>query len=324
MTQPLHVLVLGASGQVGHALAKGTTDGAHTLKVTGLTRHEVDLAGPLFSEQLRAALDAHQPTHVINAAAYTAVDRAELEPDVAKAVNTESVEVLGAVCAELGLPVIHLSTDYVFDGQKPIGQAYLPDDPVSPQGVYGRTKQQGEARFLAATTDHPALVFRTSWVFSDHGGNFVKTMINLAQQRDQLTVVGDQHGAPTSAHWIAQSLLRICQSWPTSVASPPVRGIFHLSAAGQTNWHAFAQHLLEAARMLAPQRAWRIQSNEQVRCVSTDAYLAGLLASGRTDPIAPRPTNSLLDNRSTLACFPIHQPDWSDQLVPVLRKLLSP
>ena len=324
MTQPLHVLVLGASGQVGHALTKVPRHGAHTWKVTGLTRCEVDLASPLFAEKLRAALAAHRPTHVINAAAYTAVDRAELEPDLAKAVNTESVEVLGAACAELGIPVIHLSTDYVFDGQKPVGQAYLPDDPVSPQGIYGQTKQQGEARFLAATTAHPALVFRTSWVFSYHGGNFVKTMINLAQQRDELTVVNDQHGAPTSAHWIAESLLRICQSWPTSVASQHLRGIFHLSAGGQTNWHAFAQHLLGAARALAPERAWRIQSNEQVRCVSTDAYLAGLLATGRTDPVAPRPTNSLLDNRSTLTCFPIDRPDWSDQLVPVLRTLLSP
>ena len=211
----LRLLVLGASGQVGHALTALHGSNMVNATVIGLTRGAADLAHPAaFSRQLRAAISAHQPTHVINAAAYTAVDRAEQEPQLAQAINAEAVEALGQTCQAAGVPVIHLSTDYVFDGRKPLGEAHLPQDPVNPQGVYGRTKATGEKGFLAATAGHPALVFRTSWVFSSHGANFVKTMLALAQQRDELRVVNDQHGAPTSAEWIAQSLLQVCASWP--------------------------------------------------------------------------------------------------------------
>ncbi len=380
----LKVLVLGAAGQVGHALtalngqwlrpakggertearesqrvalAHGPTDGAHTLKVVGLTRQEADLASPLFAQQLRAALAAHKPTHVINAAAYTAVDRAEVEPELAQAINATAVETLGQVCKAAGMPVIHLSTDYVFDGRKPMGQAYTPDDAVNPQCVYGRTKAEGEARLMAATQGHPALVSRTSWVFSAHGSNFVKTMLALAEQRDELRVVNDQHGAPTSAEWIAQSLLQVCAQWPaTQSEGLALRGIFHLTAGGETTWHAFAQHLLAEARTLAPSRPWRIQSNDQVLAVSTAEYEQGMRASGRNAPMAPRPVNSVLDNSSAIATFHLGgpsepssavaakpgeqhlrdadspvipviaqgRPDWAGQLRPVLQALLTP
>lgn len=353
MTQPLRVLVLGASGQVGHALT--------ALNGAGLTRHEADLASPLFAQQLRAALATHKPTHVINAAAYTAVDRAEVEPELAQAINATAVETLGQVCKAAGVPVIHLSTDYVFDGRKPVGQAYTPDDAVNPQGVYGRTKAEGEARLMAATQGHPALVFRTSWVFSAHGSNFVKTMLALAEQRDELRVVNDQHGAPTSAEWIAQRLLQVCAQWPAAGNAGPaltgsaLRGILHLTAGGETTWHAFAQHLLAEARALAPSRPWRVRSNEQVIAVSTADYEQGMRASGRNAPMAPRPVNSVLDNGSTMAKFQlgvpsdfssavaekpgeqhlpdgdspaIHvvaqgRPDWRSQLRPVLQALLT-
>ncbi|CAM8623457.1 RfbD dTDP-4-dehydrorhamnose reductase [Burkholderiales bacterium] len=389
MTQPLRVLVLGASGQVGHALTAldgqwlrpakrgerrearesqrvaltpGSTAGPRTLKVVGLTRHEADLASPLFAQQLRAALATHNPTHVINAAAYTSVDRAEVEPGLAQAINATAVETLGQVCKAAGVPVIHLSTDYVFDGRKPVGQAYTPDDAVSPQCVYGRTKAEGEARLMAATQGHPALVFRTSWVFSAHGSNFVKTMLTLAEQRDELRVVNDQHGAPTSAEWIAQSLLKVCAQWPAArnegpaLTGPALRGIFHLTAGGETTWHAFAQHLLAEARAIAPSRPWRIQSNDQVLAVSTAAYEQGMRASGRNAPMAPRPVNSVLDNSSTMATFQLggplepssgvatrageqrlpggdspvmpvavkDRPGWPSQLRPVLQALLTP
>ena len=346
----LKILVLGASGQVGHALvalgtqAEGVGSLPHGAKVIGLTRQEADLASPLFAQQLRAAITTHQPTHVINAAAYTAVDRAELEPDLAQAVNADAVEPLGHICTSAGVPVIHLSTDYVFDGCKPVGQAYTPDDPTNPQGVYGRTKAEGDARLMAATQEHPALVFRTSWVFSAHGSNFVKTMLALAEQRDELRVVSDQHGAPTSAEWIAQSLLQVCVCWPakqgagaaeggtvkggtsgggTTLHGAVVRGIFHLTAAGETTWHAFAQHLLTEARSLAPARPWRVESDEQVIAVSTSSYEQGMRESGRTAPMAPRPMNSVLDNTSTTAHFPLTRLDWARQLQPVLRTLLT-
>jgi len=336
----LKILVLGASGQVGHALvalgpqAEGTGAFPHGAKVIGLTRQEADLASPLFAQQLRAAITTHQPTHVINAAAYTAVDRAELEPDLAQAINADAVETLGHVCKAACVPVIHLSTDYVFDGTEPLGQAYATDDPTNPQGVYGRSKAEGETRLMAATQAHPALVFRTSWVFSAHGSNFVKTMLALAEQRDELRVVNDQHGAPSSAEWIAQSLLQVCACWPakqgagvvdggTAVHDTAVRGIFHLTAAGETTWHAFAQHLLTEARSLARARPWRVQSDEQVIAVSTAAYEQGMRESGRTAPMAPRPMNSVLDNTSTMAQFPLTRPDWASQLQPVLRTLLA-
>jgi dTDP-4-dehydrorhamnose reductase len=292
--------------------------------VIRLTRQEADLASPLFAEQLRAAITTHQPTHVINAAAYTAVDRAELEPDLAQAINADAVETLGHVCRAACVPVIHLSTDYVFDGCKPARKVYTPDDPTNPKGVYGRTKAEGEARLMAATQDHPVLVFRTSWVFSAHGSNFVKTMLALAEQRDELRVVDDQHGAPTSAEWIAQSLLQVCACWPAKQgAGAAVRGIFHLTAAGETTWHAFAQHLLAEARSLAPARPWRVQSDHQVIAMSTSSYEQGMRESGRTAPMAPRPMNSVLDNTSTMAYFSLTRPDWASQLQPVLRTLLA-
>ena len=346
--------MLGAAGQVGHALT--------ALNGFGLTRQEAELASPLFAEQLRTALSAHKPTHVINAAAYTAVDRAEVEPELAHVINTTAVETLGQVCRAVSVPVIHLSTDYVFDGRKPVGQAYTPDDAVSPQCVYGSTKSEGEARLMAATQGHPALIFRTSWVFSAHGSNFVKTMLALAEQRDELRVVNDQYGAPTSAEWIAQSLLQVCAQWPAARNAGPaltgsaLRGIFHLTAYGQTTWHAFAQHLLAEARAIAPSRPWRIQSNDQVLAVSTAAYDEGMRASGRNAPMAPRPINSVLDNSGTIATFrlggPLEpssavatrageqclpdgdspvipvvaqgRPDWAGQLRPVLQALLTP
>ena len=389
MTQPLRVLVLGASGQVGHALtalngqwlrpakggerteakesqrvalAHGPTDGAHTLKVVGLTRQEADLASPLFAQQLRAALSANKPTHVINAAAYTAVDRAEVEPELAHVINATAVETLGQVCKAAGVPVIHLSTDYVFDGRKPVGQAYTPDDTSNPQCVYGRTKSEGEAHLMATTQGHPAMIFRTSWVFSAHGSNFVKTMLALAEQRDELRVVNDQHGAPTSAEWIAQSLLQVCAQWPAGQSGglaptgSALRGIFHLTAGGQTTWHAFAQHLLAEARAIAPWRPWRVRSNEQVIAVRTADYEQGMQDSGRNAPMAPRPVNSVLDNSSTIATFRLggplepssavaakpgeqrlpdgdspvipvvveDRPDWASQLRPVLQAVLTP
>ena len=346
MRPGLRLLVLGASGQVGRALTalhgssttreagdplgRTSAESLATATVIGLTREAADLAHPAaLSEQLRAAISAHQPTHVINAAAYTAVDRAEQEPQLAQAINAQAVEALGQTCQAVGVPVIHLSTDYVFDGRKPLWQAHLPEDPVNPQGVYGRTKAAGERRFLAATAGHPALVFRTSWVFSAHGSNFVKTMLALAEQRDELRVVNDQHGAPTSAEWLAQSLLQVCASWPASQdAAAPRRGLFHLTASGQTTWHGFAQHLLAAARALAPQRPWRIQSDDQVFAVSTADYERSMQALGRSAPTAPRPMNSVLDNSSTLAHFALMscsegRPDWASQLQPVLQALLT-
>jgi dTDP-4-dehydrorhamnose reductase len=239
--------------------------------------------------------------------------------------------------------VVHYSTDYVFDGQKPVGQAYTPDDPVNPQSVYGRTKQAGEQLLLGSGVQ--ALVFRTSWVFSDHGANFLKTMLRLAQERETLKVVADQHGAPTSAAFIAQATLDILGRWPTSEPEHPEHPtyptyptrptystphqptnttsalqshdrharVYHLTAAGQTTWHAFACALIAQARTLRPDLSWKILADTQIQPITTADYNAP----------AARPQNSLLDCSATEQDFGISRSTWQAQMKQVLTRLLA-
>jgi dTDP-4-dehydrorhamnose reductase len=313
----LKPLILGSTGQLGAALlARAKSLG---LEAHGTGRSELNFAhcqdNPLgFEAQLGALIDAHTPSHILIAAAYTAVDKAEQNLDTAEAVNARAPASIGRVAALRGIPVVHYSTDYVFNGQKPLSQAYSPNpaiDPLDPQSVYGRTKAAGEQGLLGSASD--ALVFRTSWVFSASGNNFLKTMIRLAQEREHLRVVSDQVGAPTSAEWLAEASLQICSRWPLPKASPPLRGVYHLTAGGSVSWHGFAQSLLEGARELAPERHWTIQSNEQIEAITTAQFNAP----------APRPQNSQLDCARTEADFQIKRPAWQDQMRAVLRTLLG-
>jgi len=296
-------LVLGAHGQVGEALCRLCQ--SQSIPVLGLGRAQAPLDNLVtLRNALTAQIQAFAPAQIINAAAYTAVDRAETEPDLAHRVNAEAVGLIGEIAATHDIPVVHYSTDYVFDGQKPVGQAYRPDDPVNPQSVYGRTKRAGEEQLLHSGAQ--ALVFRTSWVFSDHGANFLKTMLRLAQEREALKVVADQHGAPTSAAFIAQATLDILVKSKTA-------GVYHLTAAGQTTWHAFACALIAQARTLRPDLSWKILADTQIQPITTAEYNAP----------AARPHNSLLDCSATEREFGIDRSSWEEQMRAVILSLLG-
>jgi len=253
---PLRMVLLGAQGQLGHALAQ-------TLPMLGevlaFGRQQADLA---HADSLRAVLDQHQPHLIVNAAAYTAVDKAEQEPDLAHAINAQAPAVLAQWAVAHGAVLVHYSTDYVFDGQSP--QPYTEADAPAPQSVYGQSKWAGERAVQAAGGRH--LVFRTSWVVGAHGGNFLKTMLRLGTERDSLRVVADQHGAPTAVDLIARTTLHVLQHMmdPAAVedaqvqastqapvmwasADDPRWGLYHLAAAGETTWHAYACHVIERA-----------------------------------------------------------------------------
>ena len=197
----MKLLVTGANGQVGHALA--------ALDGPGLTMVALDRArlGITDEEAVRRVVRTHAPDAVINAAAYTAVDRAESEPEAAFAVNRDGPAHLAAACAEAGVPLLHISTDYVFGGTK--AEPYVETDPVAPLGVYGQSKWAGEEAVRARLPQH--IILRTAWVFSDHGSNFVKTMLRLGREREVLRVVADQHGGPTAASDIAEALVAIAR-----------------------------------------------------------------------------------------------------------------
>jgi dTDP-4-dehydrorhamnose reductase len=281
------------------------------IEFQALRREQIDFSKPeLIRAQLGQYAEAFAPTHVINATAYTAVDRAELEPELATSVNAESVAELGHVCGALGLPLIHFSTDYVFNGRLPLTEAYRPDNPTDPQSVYGATKRTGEVALMACSAN--VIVFRTSWVYAAHGSNFFQTMVSAAQRRDQLSVVNDQFGAPTSAHWLARQAIRVCEQRQEGSR------ILHLTAAGYTHWCDFARTLLGLARQANPSLPWRVTTDEQVQAVSTQQYEDALRAAGRTDPIAPRPKNSRLDSSETFERFRLEASSWQAQLEEVV------
>jgi dTDP-4-dehydrorhamnose reductase len=322
-------LVLGAHGQIGQALCRICE--SRNISVLGLNRVQAPLDNlTALRDGLASHIQRFAPAQIINAAAYTAVDRAETEPDLAHRVNAQAVGLIGEVAAANGIPVVHYSTDYVFDGQKPVGQPYKPSDPVNPQSVYGRTKRAGEELLLGSETQ--ALILRTSWVFSSHGANFLKTMLRLAQEREMLKVVADQYGAPTSAAFIAQATLDILARWPIARPAHPAHSaqqhppdtdgapqsrhgralVYHLSASGQTTWHAFACALIAKARTLRPDLAWKILANTQIQPISTTDYNAP----------AARPQNSLLDCSATERDFGITRSAWEQQMQEELETLL--
>jgi len=315
---PLRILLLGAQGQLGHALAQ-------TLPVWGevlaFGRQQADLAQ---AEALRALLDQHQPQLIVNAAAYTAVDKAEQEPGVAHAINAQAPAVLAQWAAAHGAVLVHYSTDYVFDGQSP--QPYTEVDVPAPQSVYGQSKWAGERAVQAAGGRH--LVFRTSWVVGAHGGNFLKTMLRLGAERDSLRVVADQHGAPTSTDLIAHTTLEVLKqmrahpggpgqsphpadehAWAT--ANDTRWGLYHLAAAGETTWHAYACHAIARATALGwPMRA----SAHSIQAIATDQY-----------PLpAPRPANSRLNTLRLQSHFGVALPDWRVGVDAVLASLPIP
>ena len=282
MLDPGDLLVFGRTGQVARALAR-LAPGA-----TYLGRAEADLTDPA---ACAAAIHAHRPAGVINAAAYTAVDAAEDDADTARLVNAAAPGAMAAACAALGVPMVHISTDYVFDGS---GSApWRPGDTTGPLGVYGATKLEGEAAVRASGAVHAIL--RTSWVFSGDGANFLTTMLRLGAARDSLTVVADQIGGPTPAADIAAACLTIVAALR---AQPARSGTYHFSGAPDTSWAGFARAIMAAAAL---------------PCTVTDIPSSGYPTR------AARPANSRLDCTSLTETFGIARPDWRAGIETVLR-----
>lgn len=276
----MSVLVFGKTGQVARELQRL----APQFRFLG--RGEADLSRP---ELCAAAIEDAQPSAVINAAAYTAVDRAEEEEALAHAINAEAPAEMAKACAKLGIPLIHISTDYVFDGSGT--EPWKPGDAPGPVSAYGRTKLAGEEAIRASGVRHAIL--RTSWVFSAHGRNFVKTMLRLSESRDALSIVSDQIGGPTPASGIAEACITLVRDLKTS-------GTYHYSGTPDVSWADFAREIFA-------------QTGRQVTVsdIPTREYPTP----------ATRPQNSRLDCSALLADFGIYRPDWKNELNSILKEV---
>lgn len=297
---PLKILLLGANGQVGHAWQDGLPS-AQIVAAAG--RDQLDLASlDALGDALYDLAESTKPDVIVNAAAYTAVDRAEDEEQLAYDINALAPGIIADVAANLGLPVVHYSTDYVFDGQG--DKPFVETDTPSPLSVYGRSKLAGERAVAAACGPH--LILRTSWVFGVHGQNFLKTMLRLAQTRDELRVVNDQMGAPTPASLLAQVPLQMLQQLQGPADSR--WGLYHLCPLGCTSWHGYAVYAIERARQLG----WPIK-------VASNAVVG--ITSGEFPVKATRPHNSRLSVEKLQSAFGIELPDWQAGVDEVLRCL---
>ncbi|QXH56398.1 dTDP-4-dehydrorhamnose reductase [Pseudomonas maumuensis] len=286
----MKILVCGRHGQVALALQealRGLGD------VQRLGRDGFDMARP---EHLRAVLRQMAPDLIINAAAYTAVDRAESETQLAHAINAEAPRILAEEAARLGAPLIHYSTDYVFDGSKPA--PYNEDDAPNPLGVYGRSKLAGEQAITAVAGEH--LILRTSWVYSLHGRNFLLTMQRLLQERAQLKVVNDQIGAPTWAATLAASTRALIERWRNGQAG--AWGTYHLTAQGETSWFGFAQAI-----------------GDQLKARGLPCAELLPIPSSEYPTPARRPLNSRLDCSRLTHEWHVSQPHWRDALIECLK-----
>lgn len=286
----MKILVCGRNGQVAQALQQALA-GLGELHLLG--RDQLDLAHP---EAVREPLRQLAPDLIINAAAHTAVDQAENEASLAHAINAEGPRVLAEEAARLGAPLIHYSTDYVFDGNKTT--PYVEDDPVHPLGVYGQSKLAGEQAIAAVGAEH--LILRTSWVYSLHGRNFLLTMQRLLQERPQLKVVDDQIGAPTWAGTIAASTRALIERWQAGQAG--AWGTYHLTAQGETSWFGFAQAIAEQLKA------------RDLPC----AELLPIPSSEYPTP-ARRPLNSRLDCSRLAREWQVSQPHWQQALIDCLK-----
>ena len=292
MTQ---VLVTGGSGQVGTALQRLSWPDGWSVAAPG--RDRLDLAD---TESLAAFVARHRPAMVINAAAYTAVDRAEREVAAAWRINALAPAALAAACRDIDAPLIQLSTDYVFDGEKE--GAWEVDDAPAPLGVYGASKLAGEIAVRAACPRH--VVLRTAWVVGADGGNFVRTMLRLAKERDRLRVVADQHGSPTAAADLADAIRRIAVR--LTQPDPPC-GVFHFSNSGTTTWHAFAQAIFAGSAIRGG-----------------PAPIVDAIATADYPTPARRPRNSLLSHAAIARTFGVAPRPWQAALDDILDEAVGP
>ncbi len=294
------ILLTGVNGQVGHALKTKLLQ----HEVIALLREQLDLTK---SHDVKRIVREIKPDLIINPAAYTAVDKAESEPELAYAINAQAPQVLAEEAARLGATLIHFSTDYVYDGRK--NSAYVETDTVSPASVYGKTKLAGEDAIRAVGVPH--LILRTSWVYGAYGKNFLKTILRLAAERDALRIVGDQFGAPTSSESIAEAVVSLVDSWQCSQEDQT--GVYHFTNIGETSWHGFACEIVNEYNRLANEKQWS----------SLKADVANITAITTADYPTPaaRPANSRLDNCKLKQVFNIELPSWQQGLQQVMQAL---
>ena len=293
------ILLTGKNGQVGFELQRAL---APLGEIVAVDMAECDLSD---AEAIRALVRGVAPQVIVNPAAYTAVDKAEADRVTAHAINAVAPGVFGEEARKLGALVVHYSTDYVFDGTKP--GRYTEDDVPNPQSVYGKTKLAGEIALRDSSADH--LIFRTSWVFGAHGGNFAKTMLRLATERESLNVVADQLGAPTSAALLADVTAQVVGLYLRQGRTGFPLGLYHLVAGGVTTWHAYAQAVVAAA--IAAGKPMKTRP-EAIMAIPTSAYPVS----------APRPANSRLDTSRLQNTFGLRLPSWEDGLRHVLQQIL--
>ena len=287
----MKILLLGKNGQVGWELQRSL---APLGEVLALDRHSSEHCGDLSQpERLAQTVLTWRPQVIVNAAAHTAVDQAESEPEQTLCLNATAPAALAQAAAQIGAWLVHYSTDYVFSGHT-----------TGPLNVYGQTKRAGEQAIVASGCAH--LIFRTSWVYAARGGNFAKTMLRLAAERDRLTVIDDQHGAPTGADLIADVTAHAIRA---SLQQPALSGLYHLVASGQTTWHGYASHVIAQARLMRPDSALKVQ---EIAPVPTSAFPTP----------AQRPLNSRLATLKLQNAFGLVLPPWQQGVNRMLAEIL--
>jgi len=291
------ILITGASGQLGESLQRLARE--KNLPHTAVSRPAFDFDHPT---TIAATFTTTNPTIVINAAAYTAVDAAESNEQAARAGNHTGPESLALLCAGAKIPFIHISTDYVFDGTK--GAPYLETDPTSPTGIYGLTKRDGERAVLDACPN--SIILRTSWVYSAHGKNFARTMLNAARKTNALRVVADQRGTPTAADDLAATVLNIITKWKESGWHESYKGIYHATGTGETTWYDFARAIFESAKS----------------CGLTPPSVTPISTADWPTP-SKRPSDSRLDCAKLERVFQERLPNWTASLPAIVHEIMA-
>ncbi|MGQ0441995.1 MAG: dTDP-4-dehydrorhamnose reductase [Methylophilaceae bacterium] len=294
---PRRILLTGVNGQVGHALLPLQSE----FQIIALTRNQLDLSN---IDAIRTTVREIKPDLIINPAAYTAVDKAETEPELAYAINAVAPQILAEEAAKLDAALIHFSTDYVYDGSKQF--PYVEDDAVNPINTYGKSKLAGENAIKAIGSSH--LILRTSWAYGVYGANFLKTILRLASERDRLNIVANKYGAPTSIMDIAEAVGNIIESWQPKLENQS--GIFHITNSGRTSWHGFACEIVKEYNRLSKVPALKTNLNNIEAINSADYPMP-----------AKRPANSRLDNGKLKLAFGLELPSWQQSLQQVMQHL---
>jgi dTDP-4-dehydrorhamnose reductase len=294
----VRIVVTGREGQVARSLIECAP--GRGFEVVAIGRPEFDLAGP--PDGIESAIAAARPDVVVSAAAYTQVDKAESEPELAFAINEGGARAIARAARNLGVPLIHVSTDYVFDGTK--ASPYVEDDATGPTGVYGASKLAGE-QAVVAEHDNSAIL-RTAWVYSPFGTNFAKTMLRLAGDRDEISVVADQRGNPTSALDVTEAIFMVGANL-VGGDDPAQRGIFHMTAGGEASWAEFAEAIFAASAEVGGPTA-------RVKPIVSAEYPAA----------ARRPANSRLDSEKLARRHGVRLPQWQASVKTVVKRLLRP